>query len=242
MTGVGDPRRPRRVPKLARRRVAPVESPVIVRLPTPSSGSKPPAAPRTSLREQQKQFTRQRLIDGALQMFQEAGYAATTVDDIAAAAGASRATFYLHFASKLELVRDLAEGLKPEIGAYYDSLDQILVEDDSYEALREWMVGAVGWFDAHRTFVTISEEVGIVERFEGGAPLVAATYVVDRMPKFLARQPRRQRERFRLRISLLVAELSGACRMWFSGDFDVTFDDLVDELTELWHTRLELGA
>jgi AcrR family transcriptional regulator len=208
---------------------------------TPSSGPKPPAVPRASLREQQKQFTRQRLIDGALQMFQEAGYAATTVDDIAAAAGASRATFYLHFASKLELVRDLAEGLKPEIGAYYDSLDQILVEDDSYEALREWMVSAVGWFDAHPTFVAIIEEVGAVERLEGGNELVPATYIPDRMPKFLARKPRRQRERFRLRISLLVAELTGACRMWFAGDFDVTFDDLVDELTELWHTRLELG-
>ncbi len=209
---------------------------------SPSSPPDPKAAPvaRASLREQQKQFTRQRLIDGALQTFQEAGYATTTIDDIAAAAGASRATFYLHFASKLELVRDLAESLKPEIGAYYDDLDQILVRDESYDALREWMVSAVGWFDAHRTFVAIIEEVGAVERLEGGNELVPATYIPDRMPKLLARKPKRQRERFRLRISLLVAELTGACRMWFAGDFTVTFDELVDELTELWHTRLEL--
>jgi AcrR family transcriptional regulator len=173
-----------------------------------------------------------------LQTFQEPGYATTTIDDIAAAAGASRATFYLHFASKLELVRDLAEGLEPEIGAYYDSLDQILADGESYDALREWMVSTVGWFDAHRTFVAIIAEVAAVERLEGGSELVPATSIADRVPKFLARKPKCQRERFRLRISLLVAELTGACQMWFAGGFTVTFDELVDELTELWHTRL----
>ena len=53
-----------------------------------------------SLREQHRVFTRERLIQGALEVFAHKGYVAATIDDIVAAAGASRATFYLHFHSK----------------------------------------------------------------------------------------------------------------------------------------------
>jgi AcrR family transcriptional regulator len=84
---------------------------------TGSDGADRPAAVRArretdavaSLRAAQKQMTRQLLLDRGLELFGEKGYAATTVDDIAAAAGTTRATFYLHFPSKAELMRSLVE-------------------------------------------------------------------------------------------------------------------------------------
>jgi AcrR family transcriptional regulator len=48
--------------------------------------------------------SRQRLSDAALQLFAEQGYAATTVDDVAAAAGVTQRTFFRHFRDKEEVV------------------------------------------------------------------------------------------------------------------------------------------
>src|SRR3712207_5341683 len=47
---------------------------------------------------------RQRLQDAALALFAERGYAAATVDDIAARAGVSQRTFFRHFRDKEEVL------------------------------------------------------------------------------------------------------------------------------------------
>lgn len=59
-----------------------------------------------SLRNRQKELTRQALLDGARSAFEERGYSDVTIDDITARAGASRATFYLHF-TKGEVLSEL---------------------------------------------------------------------------------------------------------------------------------------
>ncbi|MDQ8023251.1 MAG: TetR family transcriptional regulator [Moraxellaceae bacterium] len=47
--------------------------------------------------------TRERLLDAAEQLFAERGFPATRLDDISAAAGATRGAFYWHFKSKEEV-------------------------------------------------------------------------------------------------------------------------------------------
>ena len=64
-----------------------------------------------SLRDEQKRLTRRLLIEGAVTAFERKGYAATTIEDIVAEANASRATFYLHFKSKAEVVLVVARTL-----------------------------------------------------------------------------------------------------------------------------------
>ena len=62
----------------------------------PRSGKTSKKASRAvkSLREVQKDLTRGLLMERALRLFDERGYANTTVDDIAASAGTTRTTFY----------------------------------------------------------------------------------------------------------------------------------------------------
>src|SRR6187431_1552545 len=62
-----------------------------------------------NLRDRQKQQTRELLLSVALELFETKGYAATTIDDIAVAATTTRATFYLHFASKADLMKSLID-------------------------------------------------------------------------------------------------------------------------------------
>ena len=98
-----------------------------------------------SLREQQRAYTRQRLMEAAGQVFATRGYPDATVDEIASEAGASRATFYLHFKGKTELVAALVEESVPFAVERYRLLDELLVRggpslrDELYQWLSDWL-------------------------------------------------------------------------------------------------------
>ena len=62
-------------------------------------------APPASRRERRKEARPGELLDAALDLFVEKGYAATRVDDVAARAGVSKGTLFLYFPSKEELFK-----------------------------------------------------------------------------------------------------------------------------------------
>jgi AcrR family transcriptional regulator len=104
--------------------------------------SSPNGAPRLSLREAQKQLTRSRLLDAAAELFATRGYAATTIEEIATSAGATRATFYLHFPSKSDVVHGFYEALVTYDSDYADLLE--IARDPTQDALREWLERFIG--------------------------------------------------------------------------------------------------
>ncbi|KQW47343.1 TetR family transcriptional regulator [Nocardioides sp. Root1257] len=92
-----------------------------------------------SLRDAQKQMTRRLLLESGLTVFQEKGYAAATIDDIATGAGTTRTTFYLHFPSKPALMQALIVEINESlVGADDPTLEQV-VESGDRELIRGWI-------------------------------------------------------------------------------------------------------
>ena len=59
------------------------------------------------LRQRRKQTRPQELLDAALDLFVEKGFAATRSEEVAARAGASKGTLYLYYPSKEELLKEV---------------------------------------------------------------------------------------------------------------------------------------
>lgn len=68
-------------------------------------------APREGLRERKRRETLQRITDAGMSLFIQQGYDATTLDQIASAAGISRRTFFHYFKSKDDILLSLQSGL-----------------------------------------------------------------------------------------------------------------------------------
>lgn len=100
-----------------------------------------------NLREAQKQMTRRLLLESGLELFKTKGYAATTVDDIATAAGTTRVTFYAYFPSRGDLMKalideQLNEALQRVRSHEHGSTAQDLVAtvvDGTPEAIKAWL-------------------------------------------------------------------------------------------------------
>jgi AcrR family transcriptional regulator len=64
-----------------------------------------PPLPAAHTRQRRKDARPQELLDAALQLFVEKGFAATRSEEVAARAGVSKGTLYLYFPSKAELFK-----------------------------------------------------------------------------------------------------------------------------------------
>jgi AcrR family transcriptional regulator len=103
---------------------------------TPAATARKP--PRGRMRAVQKEFTRTRFVDAAVEVFAERGYARATVDEIAERAGATRATFYLHFKTKSDVVLDLMARNRTHFRVVYQDLGPI-VRAPTPAAVRGWL-------------------------------------------------------------------------------------------------------
>jgi AcrR family transcriptional regulator len=127
--------------------------------PQPLSPGLQPGGGGLSLRERKKLETRLAIQDQALRLFVTQGYDATTVDQVAEAAGVSPATFFRYFPTKEDAV--LFDALDPVMieilmaqpasmrplaalrGTLTQMLEQISPEQKDRELIRQRLVGSV---------------------------------------------------------------------------------------------------
>lgn len=98
------------------------------------------------LRERKKRQTRLDLASAALRLFEERGFDAVTVDDIAAEANVSRRTFFRYFETKEDVIIVEAEG---KIAAMRSSLRDGPPDEPTLDALRRGSLALiVAYWDA----------------------------------------------------------------------------------------------
>lgn len=110
-----------------------------------------------SLRQRQKTQTHEHLLRVATDLFAEKGFAATSVEEVVVHAGASRATFYSHFANKDAILAEILEGLWNDAQRHYDEFG--LLEDWSKASLLDWVASfADDWKEKVKQNRLISSE------------------------------------------------------------------------------------
>ena len=82
----------------------------------------PTPPPRVRSRERQREDTRQRIYDAAMEIFRRDGFQVARVDDVAKAAGVSHGTFYFHFATKDEVLIQCLRASETRVAAAIDAV------------------------------------------------------------------------------------------------------------------------
>ena len=115
-----------------------------------------------------REAVRDLILSTAADLFRDRGYRATTVDDVAARLGMSKASVYTYFRGKDEI---LAEISRRTIAAFTAGLAEISrARLTPEEQLRQVVLRHVRFVVSHRSFLTVffSEEASLPARFARG--------------------------------------------------------------------------
>jgi len=160
--------------------------------------------------------TRQMLSEALVSLIEEKGFDAITVQDITDRAGLNRATFYLHYQDKQDLLvkslRDAIDELVADIGASTDEHGQ-LVFDESLRSIKATFEHVA----QHAHFYRVMLSAEGVPAFSAGVRDYMAE-VTLRWLKTLQPQPRQSRVPLEIVASSLSWSLLGVLIWWLEHD------------------------
>lgn len=194
-----------------------------------------PAGPM-SLRERQKAQTREHLLDVAAQLIGERGYNDTTMDDIARAAGSSRATVYAYFATKDDLLRTLAIGMWESTEGLYR--DFAALPEWSPEAIRGWLESVAAAWD--RSIDRIRAVVLSQSRELGQDYLHYHRGYVRTLTGDDEKWGRFSTPEAEVRAHLLITQLETFLGNWYIRGWEVDRSVALDTLTDVWCATLKV--
>ncbi|MEU7788815.1 TetR/AcrR family transcriptional regulator [Amycolatopsis sp. NPDC049159] len=126
-----------------------------------------------SLRERTRLAVRQQLLDAALALFVKHGYEETTVDEIAAAAGMSKRSFFRYFGSKEDVILGKHERLGDQ---FVEALEARPPDEPLWTSLRRMFDDVVDYM----TDPVQAAAAGELQRVINGSASLRAAYL-DRM-------------------------------------------------------------
>ncbi|WP_164737383.1 TetR/AcrR family transcriptional regulator [Georgenia sp. SYP-B2076] len=193
----------------------------------------------STTRTDQKRATRAALIAAARELFTRQGYTATSAEAIARAAGVSRATFYLHFRSKAEVVIELMKTLEPEVSGAYVALDQL--PNPSHDDV-------VAWLEAHAgLWRTYGMEFAAMEQALANEPAVADQWFAlhrrtqELMANLVSRAPEPERALVRAHLMSLMMSVDRSFYFMLIRGHDEDYADVVHVLADQWVALLRRG-
>lgn len=193
------------------------------------------------LRQAQKEMTRRLLLSTALDLFQKKGYAGTTIDDIAAAAGTTRVTFYAYFPSRAELMKALIGELNDLLGRTASAdrgssartLVNVVAEGDPAK-IAEWLRETSTTWDAIHPYTKAAFEAAAVD--PDIRVVVDAWFgeAIGDVQEGLELAGRFSPETRRLRAAMAMTHLDYVERTWTPGHMDADLESTLEVLAASW--------
>ena len=198
-----------------------------------------------SLREAQKQLTRDRIVEHALELFTENGYAATTIDEIATAAGTTRVTFYAYYPSRADLMKDFMG----RVNAVLDRAngpDEASTEPALVEVVREGqLAGILAWLEsraelwpAFRPYLDVLDEAAAVDRDVRAILRGWHEEVVSDIVRGMELAGRFSPETRHIRGTLAFTQLNYVSTLWTHRSLEPNREHALEVLADSWHHLL----
>jgi AcrR family transcriptional regulator len=207
-------------------------------MPAAQSRNKHASVKAPSLREAQREFTRNRLIAAAKAAFEEKGYVDVTIEDIVDPAGASRATFYLYFPSKVAILQAIMGELDAEgtgILAIFEANP-----DTTVDGLLAWLRKSVQFYEDHKLLFRALYQAQIVEpEYANWMELNVERFVG--LWARLGLVPDASDEDLRVAATLFFAQCERTLYLLIIQGIEVNRDKVLRAIAESWHHTFEVG-
>jgi AcrR family transcriptional regulator len=199
----------------------------------------------TGLRELRKEQTRKQILRTALALFEEKGYVATTVDEIAAQAGTTRMTFYARFPGKRDVMRALIDELNELLERHTTQANRStaakLVEAvriGTADALRPWLAAQAARWPTMKPYILVATQAAAAD--PEIRELYAAWFeeVIGDMVLGMTLADRHDPATRHFRGYLAMETLDRTALHWMREPWDLDSGPELDLLTETWVTLL----
>jgi len=199
----------------------------------------------TSLREAQKQLTRDMIVERALELFTGKGYAATTIDEIAAAAGTTRVTFYAHYPSRSDLMKDFMARVNAVLERA-DGPDRASTAADLVDVvragkladIRAWLESRAALWPVFRPYLDVLDEAAAVDREVRTLVEEWHEEVISDIVRGLQLAGRFPEETHHIRGTLAFTQLDYVATLWTRRKFEPNRDHALEVLADSWYHLL----
>jgi len=198
-----------------------------------------------SLREAQKKLTRDMIVERALALFTEKGYAATTIDEIAAAAGTTRVTFYAYYPSRSDLMRDFmarvnavldrADG--PDSGSTEANLVDV-VRTGELQGILAWLESRAALWPVFRPYLDVLDEAAAVDREVRTMVEEWHEEVISDVVKGMQLAGRFPEETRHIRGTLAFTSLDYVATLWTRRKLEPNREHALEILADSWYHLL----
>jgi AcrR family transcriptional regulator len=188
-----------------------------------------------TLRAEQQQETRERLVKATIDVISLKGYQSATIDNITSYAGTGRATFYLHFRSKPEaLMAGWQEIYMPQMLSFLLTLDN--KSPLSKAGIEDWVASVVSFWEDSRSIALASNEAIALDPELSREWLKRIWEVSSQLPGW-SRRNNHNIENAKLRFFMLGTYTEHVLMIWLSGSAPISRTQVVQSLAMQWFSE-----
>ena len=179
-----------------------------------------------------------------MERFVASGYAATTIDEIASAAGTTRVTFYAYFPSKSEIVKALiSERLDGELARASEGCTTALALIDAVvhgtrEDLGAWIREVAAHWPTVQPIIKICRAAQAIDPDLWSGIDTWINQAIDDISTGLAKADRFEPDSRQFRGALAMGQFDYVFQHWTDGVWGVEQERMCELLTESWFQLL----